>query len=98
MKASALLKLHQRQVDLLDMVVKCNNRIHSKEVDLRFIQSCTDQKDKWWYEFTKAEENCKMWIERTQAIRERLKRYYLDIEKRIKSLQPELMDLVTQKS
>jgi len=104
MKTSALLKLHQRQVDVLDMINTCSNRIHSKEVDLRFIQANTNQSDKWWYEFTNAEQNAKESIQRLNAIKQRLIRYYIDIQKRITAIQPTIeittiteMDLLTEK-
>ena len=80
MKTSALLKLHQRTVDILDMIVTCEKRITMWKLDKRvhagnwLIQSMNDNADKN--------------ISRNSAIKERLIRYYLDIQQRIKALQP----------
>ncbi len=100
MKTSALLKLHQRQVDLLDMIVKCGNYKRGMEADKRMYESYTDR---WAY--VAIITHCEKMIERYTAIKQRLIRYYLDIQKRINSMQPTIelntiseMDLVTVKS
>lgn len=82
MKTKYLLALHKRQVDLLDMVTTCEERIKMWKLDKRIhagnwiVQSMNDHADKN--------------IARNAAIRQRLISYYKDIQVRIMSLQPEI--------
>ncbi len=85
MKANALLKLHQRQVDLLDMIVRCNNNINAYESDIRLYESW---KNLWVYQKTINHHKGK--VQKYTAIKQRLVSYYKDIQVRIMSLQPEL--------
>ncbi len=89
MKTSALLKLHQRQVDILDMIVKCNNYINDHAPKLRTLQASKEWYIGIWtrHELIKHEAGL---VNKYTGIKQRLIRYYLDIQERIKSLQPEL--------
>lgn len=80
MKTNALLKLHERQVDICSMIVDCSNRIRSKEKDL-----ITTPDSIWW-------PANKGWITtqltKYKGVKNRLIRYYLDIQERINKMQP----------
>lgn len=97
MKTSALLKLHQRQVDILDMIVKAENNRKSFERDGYIYRQKTDSR---WY--GSHLEHIDKVVLRYAAIKERLIRYYLDIQGRINDLQPKKeisqvkADIVTQ--
>lgn len=90
MKAHALLKLHQRQQSIIEMIIDCDGRITMKKSDLKRITSNTNQENKWWNAFTKAESHCEDRINRYTAIKQRLISYYKDIQIRIMTLQPEI--------
>ena len=94
MKTNALLKLHQRQVDLLDMIIKANNHVNVAKSDLNIIKATTDFKQIAWFQFVGAERDENIKIVKYTAIKERLIRYYKDIQVRIMILQP-IIELTT---
>ena len=81
MKAHALIKLHERQCKVLEMIIDCSIRINEKEMELK---NCTG-----W-----TSSNYASWLkdrnERNKAIKQRLISYYKDIQIRIMMLQPEI--------
>lgn len=85
MKANALLKLHKRQQDICEMIIDCDTRIRHKEIDL---EAYKNKPNAWMYlpDVKWIEDRLK----RNKSIRERLIRYYLDVQDRITSLQPHL--------
>jgi hypothetical protein len=83
MKTSALLKLHQRQVDVLDMIVSCNNRIRQKEQEI-----ANNDNDKFSFLISDYGSWLKDRLKRNIAIKQRLIRYYIDIQERINNLSP----------
>lgn len=86
MKTSALLKLHQRQVDTLEMIIKCNDRLSMWDNDLRQAQKQGSNSIWWPHNIKRTEE----YIYRNKAIKQRLISYYKDIQIRIMTLQPEI--------
>lgn len=86
MRYNALLKLHQRQVDILDMVISCNNRIANAESDLRLIESETRQNVKAWHNYMELDKDRTNSIKKHTAIRNRLIAYYRDVQGRINKL------------
>jgi len=88
MKTSALLKLHQRQVDVLDMIVRCNNRVATAKSDLFAITHNASRDQQSWNDFTKMPEHYKGNIKRFSAISRRLELWYCDIQERINKLSP----------
>ena len=83
MKTNALLKLHQRQVDILDMIIKAQNNRNSFERDGKIFRQ---KSDSHWY--GNHLEHLGAMVTRYQAIKNRLIRYYLDVQKRIEAMQP----------
>lgn len=84
MKTSALLKLHQRQVDVLDMIVKAENNRISFERDGYIFRKKSDSK--WYGDYGM---HLDKMVARYEAIKNRLIRYYIDIQERINLLSPE---------
>lgn len=103
MRHNALLKLHQRQVDILDMIVKAENHRKSFERDGYTFRQKSDSK--WYGNYGDHLDNM---VKRYADIKSRLTRYYLDVQDRMTALQPHLpaieltttteMDLVTDVS
>ena len=90
MRTSALLKLHQRQIDILDMIIKSDNNRISFKWDLKQIEDYNNRaRVKDWLYPDKKNHYLKM-INRYWAIKERLIRYYIDVQKRIEAMQPQL--------
>ena len=89
MKANALFNLHKKQQDILYLIIDCDNRTRSKEMDLR--TSIKQGRNNCWFP-----ENIK-WLEerisRNKAIKNRLIMYYIAVQERINKLQPEIIEL-----
>ena len=75
MKPSKLLKLHERCVDILDMMNTCECRIINFKHDLMFAESR--------YAFSPELDYYKYQIERHREIKARLAGYYADVMQRI---------------
>ena len=91
MRTSALLKLHQRQIDLLDMIVKCDNYINNAKPELKRCKASKDYYIGVYYRhelITRYEAK----IAKYTAIKFRLIRWYLDIDNRKLMLQAELAE------
>jgi len=89
MRTNALLKLHQRQVDILDMIISCNNRISNAEAELRRIKAENRPHATDWYYFMRLDKTNELSIKKHTAIRNRLIAYYRDVQERINKLYPE---------
>ena len=89
MRTNALLKLHQRQVDILDMIITCNNRIANAEAELRMIKAETRPNVRDWHDFMQLGKSNELSIKKHTAIRNRLIAYYRDVQERINKLYPE---------
>jgi hypothetical protein len=95
MKTSALLKLHQRQVDICDMVIKCQNYLRNLEPELK---RCQESKDYYIGIWTRNElvKKYSKEVAKYSAIKNRLERYYDDIQLRINNLKPEKTSDLTE--
>lgn len=94
MKAHALLKLHERQCRLIEMIIDCDQRISQKKCDIRSYSKAIPG--------TYYVGHLTKMILKYRAVKQRLISYYKDIQIRIMTLQPEIelntsteMDLVT---
>lgn len=89
MRYNALLKLHQRQVDILDIIVSCSNRIAEGERDLKRLESEKDPRERNWQDFMRSIPKTKDKLIKYNAVKSRLIAYYLDVQGRINKLYPE---------
>ena len=87
MRTNALLKLHQRQVDILDMVIKCNNYLADHAPKLRSYQASKEWYIGIWTRHELIDYHVKL-VNKYTGIKQRLILYYLDIQKRIEAMQP----------
>lgn len=87
MKTSALLKLHQRQVDVLDMIIKCQNYLRRMEPDLKTYQESKDYYIGIWTRNELVKRLSKD-VAKYSTIKSGLIRYYEDIQDRINKLHP----------
>jgi len=104
MKAHALLRLHQRQCVIMEMVIDCDKHLARNEPNLKRYEYSNDYYI-GIYPRQKLIEYCLRNISKYTAIKERLISYYKDVQIRIMSLQPEIelnttseMDLATKLS
>lgn len=94
MKANALLKLHEKQCRVIEMIIDCEQRNAEKKSELK--SALKDYKFSDYISFLIDRSD------RNEAIKQRLISYYKDIQIRIMTLQPEIelnttteMDIVT---
>jgi hypothetical protein len=92
-RASITLKLHQKAVDILDMIVSCDKRIgNAKDYLNRYYAAKNDSFS--MLRLFNTEEDLISNVTRWEKVKERLTRYYIDVMGRINKL---MIDFVESK-